>query len=58
MTCATAGGGVFSVVSPKVIYTENEQTHREVPSEGSQSRQRVKYGHQSCGTQNQESLCW
>jgi hypothetical protein len=26
--------------------------------EGSQSRQRVKYRHESCGTRNKESLCW
>jgi hypothetical protein len=27
-------------------------------SEDSQSRQTVKYGHESRGTRNQESLCW
>jgi hypothetical protein len=27
-------------------------------SEGSHSCQTVKYGHESCGTQNKESLCW
>jgi hypothetical protein len=27
-------------------------------AEGSQGRQTVKYGHESRGTRNQESLCW
>jgi hypothetical protein len=27
-------------------------------SEGSQSCQTVKCGHESCGTKNEESLCW
>jgi hypothetical protein len=27
-------------------------------SEGCQSRQTIKYGHESRGTLNQESLCW
>jgi hypothetical protein len=27
-------------------------------SEGSQGRQRVKYGHESRGARNQDSLCW
>jgi hypothetical protein len=39
------------------------QEHREMSelqrgAEGSQSRRRIKYGHESNGTFNQESLCW
>jgi hypothetical protein len=34
------------------------QSLRASDSEGSQSRQRVKYFHESRGTRNQRSLCW
>jgi hypothetical protein len=40
-------------VSPILVYVPPKRW-----SEDSQSRQRVKYVHESRGTRNQESLCW
>jgi hypothetical protein len=40
-----------------VCYLEEIQSLKVVKSGGCQSRQKVKYGHESCGTRNQESMC-
>jgi hypothetical protein len=50
---------VFSLWSHQKLCGENNAPLRTVgESEGSQSQQTVKYGHESHGIWNQESLCW
>jgi hypothetical protein len=45
-------GAVFSMQSVLRLCSEDNQ------EEGSQNHPTVKYHHESCGTWNQESLCW
>jgi hypothetical protein len=47
-----------AVIKPTHRPTDRPSERNSSESEGSQSRQRVKYGHEPCGTRIQVSLYW